>query len=455
MNSTIVKDLFEKRQNLITISIISFVLLLFCDNYLSSSLDVMSDIVKNPAGLILFASILIVSIIFSYFVLEGVFKLLEKKGSILSKYRKAFRIMQISLYSLSLLLLVDLFSDFKYYTINLNLIVLVSYGFSLSISLLASLKLFSWYRVNRSRFVILFGLTLFFIFINSLLSIFLFEVLLIEKPSEFDLSTPNIFDFECEENTINCYLKENLLMLQNYSLAIYFVLFWMCTILLLHHHINKVGKIKFFALVALPLILFYFQFVYTYEDFFTISDELRFDENIAFAIQLFIATLLTAACGILFGWGLLSIANLLKISIQVERFLKVAAVGVVTFFISANATVASGGMPPFGVPNLIFLPFSSILIYVGVFYSITSIANDISIKKFIKNSTYNELKIMGNLAESQMLDDMKLRVLSMTKKFSSELQEKSKLEEGSSEDNIKDYLNDVIDIYTKQKQNQI
>jgi len=54
-----------------------------------------------------------------------------------------------------------------------------------------------------------------------------------------------------------------------------------------------------------------------------------------------------------------------------------------------------------------------------------------------------------------MLDDMKLRVLSMTKKFSSELQEKSKLEEGSSEDNIKDYLNDVIDIYTKQKQNQI
>ena len=168
--------------------------------------------------------------------------------------------------------------------------------------------------------------------------------------------------------------------------------------------------------------------------------------------RLFIATLLTAACGILFGLGLLSIANLLKISLQVERFLKIAAIGVVTFFISANATVASGGIcPPFGVPNLVFLPFSSILIYVGIFYSITSIANDIRIKKFIKNSTFNELKIMGNLAESQMLDDMKLRVLSMTKKFSNELHEKSDLEEGSSEDNMKDYLNDVIDIYTKQK----
>ncbi len=455
MKSVNFKDLFEKRQNLVTISIISFIFLLFCDNYLSSSLDVMSDIVKNQAGMILFTSILIVSIIFSYFVLESIFKLLGKKKSNFSKHKKVFRIMQISLYCLSLLLFADLLSDHKYYTINLNLIVLISYGFSLSISLLASLKLFSWYRVNRSRFVFLFGLTLLFIFINSLLSLFLFEVLLIEKPSEFDMSTLNIFDFECEENTINCVLKENLLLLQNYSLVIYFVLFWACTILLLHQYINKVGKIKFFALVALPLILFYFQFIYTYEDFFTISNELRFDENIEFAIQLFIATLLTTFCGILFGWGLLSVGHLLKISVQVERFFKLAALGVVTFFISANATVASGGMPPFGVPNLVFLPFSSILIYIGIFYSITSIANDISIKKFIKNSTFNELKIMGNLAESQILDDMKLRVLRMTKKFSNELQEKNNSEEGSSEESMKDYLNDVIDIFTKQKKNQI
>ena len=132
MKSVIVKDLFEKKPNLVTISIISFIFLLFCDNYLSSSLDVMSDIVKNQAGLVLFAVILIVSIIFSYFVLENIFKLLEKKKSIFSKHKKGFRIMQISLYGLSLILLVDLLSDRKYYTVNLNLIVMISYGFSLS-----------------------------------------------------------------------------------------------------------------------------------------------------------------------------------------------------------------------------------------------------------------------------------------------------------------------------------
>ena len=52
--------------------------------------------------------------------------------------------------------------------------------------------------------------------------------------------------------------------------------------------------------------------------------------------------------------------------------------------------------------------------------------------------------------ESQILDDMKLRVLSSTK-FSSESQEKSNSEESSSEDNMNNYLNDIIDIFTKQK----
>ncbi|HKX97295.1 MAG TPA: hypothetical protein VJL78_05620, partial [Candidatus Nitrosocosmicus sp.] len=30
----------------------------------------------------------------------------------------------------------------------------------------------------------------------------------------YDMSTPNIFDFESEENTIDCILKENSLLLQ-------------------------------------------------------------------------------------------------------------------------------------------------------------------------------------------------------------------------------------------------
>lgn len=451
MNPILNFDFFEKESRILTIIIPTVVILLFCDNYLSSSLDVMSDIIKNPLGLVLFTMILLTSIVISFFFMEIILGIVQGKKSLFSKYRKAFKITQMVLYGLSIVLLFDILSDHRYFTFILNLIVTISYGSSISMSIIATIKFFTWYRTNRNKFVILFGLTLFFIFANSLISLFLFNSLLIEKPLEYSMLTPNVFAFECEENSLNCILKENLLLLQNYSLVIYFILFWGCTILLLHHHINKIGKVKFFALVSIPIILFYFQFVYTYEEFFTISEELKFDANVAFAFQLFLATLLTALCSILFGIGFFSVARLLKKSTKIEKFLFITGFGVITYFITANATLASAGMPPFGIPNIIFLPVSSMLMYIGIFYSMTSIANDIAIKKFIKNSTFKELKLIGNLAENQMLDEMKSRVLRMTQAFSKEIEQKNESELTNSPEEFKKYMSDVINIYKKQK----
>ncbi len=451
MNPLLSFDFFEKESRIVIIIIPIVVILLFCDNYLSSSLDVMSDVIKNQLGLILFTVILFTSIGISFFFMENILRIVKEKKSLFSKYRKAFRISQIALYGLSLGLLYDILSDHRYFTFILNLIVTISYGSSIFMSIIATIKFFSWYRTNRNKFVILFGLTLLFIFTNSLISLFLFNSLLLEKPLEYTMLTPNVFDFECEEESLNCILKENLLLLQNYTLVIYFILFWGCNILLLHRYIKKIGKIKFFVLFAIPIILFYFQFVYTYEEFFTISEELKFDENIAFAFQLFLGTLLTALCGLLFGIGFFSVGRLLKISPKVEKLLYITGLGVITYFITANATLASAGMPPFGIPNIVFLPISSMLMYIGIFYSMTAIANDIAIKKFIKNSTYNELKLIGNLAENQMIDEIKLRVLSMAQAFSNEMEQKNESELTNSPEEIKNYLSDVIDAYKKRK----
>ena len=46
------------------------------------------------------------------------------------------------------------------------------------------------------------------------------------------------------------------------------------------------------------------------------------------------------------------------------------------------------------------------------------ISNDVTVRKYIKNSTLNELKILGKFAQSQMIDNMKDKVLRMTKKYS-------------------------------------
>ena len=119
------------------------------------------------------------------------------------------------------------------------------------------------------------------------------------------------------------------------------------------------------------------------------------------------------------------------------------------FFISANATVVGAGLPPYGVSNIIVIPFASLLLYIGLYHAIVSISNDISVRKYIKNSTFRELKIVGNMAESQMVNDMKEKVVKMSKRYSKELEEKSNTESTTSEEDIKDYLEEAIKLLKK------
>jgi hypothetical protein len=214
---------------------------------------------------------------------------------------------------------------------------------------------------------------------------------------------------------------------------------------------KKIGKIRFLTLTITPLILFFFAFIYNYDDLYSLNENLKFDENVIFALQIFIVNLSNTLCGILYGLGFKSVANLFKMSPNIEKYLRMAAYGIILFFISANATIVGAGMPPFGLPSIIFLPFALLLFYVGIYYSIIAISNDISIRKYIKNSAYDELKIMGNLAESQMIDNMKAKVLGMTKKYSKEIHEKSNSEALETDEDLKNYLDEAINIFNKHK----
>jgi hypothetical protein len=212
---------------------------------------------------------------------------------------------------------------------------------------------------------------------------------------------------------------------------------------------KKIGKIRFLTLTITPLFLFFFAFIYHYDDLYSLNENLKFDDNVIFALQIFLVNLSNTLCGILYGLGFKSVANLFKMSPNIEKYLKMAAYGIILFFISANATIVGAGMPPFGIPSIIFLPFALLLFYVGIYYSIIAISNDISIRKYIKNSAYDELKIMGNLAESQMIDNMKIKVFDMTKKYSKEIHQKSNSEPLETDEDLRNYLDEAINIFNK------
>ena len=431
------------------ISIWVFVSLLFVDFYVSSITDVATSFIQTTVGGALFVSLMILSLLGSLVVMSSIWKIVDKKKSIFTRYKMLFRVMQIILYSLSAFLMIEIILGNKYYTISLTSLMVVSYGASIVMSLFVSFKLFSWYKENKNKFSFLFGLTIFFVFVNNLVSIFLFATLLSEKPFQIDITTPVVFNFECDDNSLYCMFKESIINIQSYTLMIYFSLFWVCNYFLLHYQIKKIGKIRFFTLITLPLVLFFFVFIYHYDELYSLTENMKFDESSIFMLQIFIVGFSIALCGILYGVGFKSVANLLKISPNVERYLIMASYGIILFFICVNATVIGSSFPPFGIPSIIFLPFASLLFYVGIYYSIIAISNDIRVRKYIKNSAYKELEIMGDLAQSQMIDNMKEKVLAMTKKYSEEIHQSNQSETMETEEDLRSYLDEAISIFNK------
>ena len=217
---------------------------------------------------------------------------------------------------------------------------------------------------------------------------------------------------------------------------------------------KKIGKIRFLALTVTPLVLFFFAFIYHYDDLYSLNENLKFDENLIFALQIFIVNLSNTLCGILYGLGFKSVANLFKMSPNIEKYLRMASYGII-LFLFGQCNHSWGGNASIWIPSIIFLPFALLLFYVGIYYSIIAISNDISIRKYIKNSAHDELKIMGNLAESQMIDNMKVKVLNMTKKYSKEIHQKSNSETLETEDDLKNYLDEAISIFKDNGKSQL
>jgi hypothetical protein len=61
---------------------------------------------------------------------------------------------------------------------------------------------------------------------------------------------------------------------------------------------------------------------------------------------------------------------------------------------------------------------------------------------------------MGNLAQSQMVDNMKEKVLSMTKKYSKEIHQRSESETMETEEDLRSYLDEAINIFNKSSKNK-
>jgi hypothetical protein len=436
----IVNGKYHIDNNRLFVAFLIVYIALIADISIGNISDIVVDFSVSPGGIVMFVSIAVVFVLGQYFILKYI---MNKKGtSSTGTQRISYRAVQVVQYALAVIMIaitLQVVFASSYYTMELMIAVLLSYGMAAILMGALSWRLFVWFKFSKSIATLFYALAAAMITINAIDSLIFFNVVLSEKSTIINSELEVIFQVGFEPGTFMSLVA----MIQTTSMVGYFVLTWAGTILLLIHHMKRVGKIKFWILVTLPLIYFMSYYINLYE---VTNPDSPVTQALSsnFIIPILLFTYSIALCGILFGIAFYSIARSIKENKEIRIFMLITAYGFVLFFNAADATVLQAGYPPFGLANVSFVGLSAFLIFVGLYSSAISVAKDVQLRSFIKKSVKDEAKFLASIGTAQMQEELEKRIMTITRDKSEEISQFDEISPSLSEDEMKRYLEEVI-----------
>jgi len=159
-----------------------------------------------------------------------------------------------------------------------------------------------------------------------------------------------------------------------------------------------------------------------------------------------------SAGGILFGIALWTVTRHLRKTSVVRGYMIISAFGLVLLFTSNQASVLlTAPYPPFGLAAASFMGLSSYLVLVGIYSSAISVSEDSILRQSIRTIAINESRLLDSIGMAQMEQQIHKKVVEFTKQNQNRMEEETGIQSSLSEEDVKDYLQQVIREVKKQK----
>jgi hypothetical protein len=268
---------------------------------------------------------------------------------------------------------------------------------------------------------------------NAISTIVLFDFILLQKPAIVTPSSDVIYQGNFEPENPMSIVSTALAITQN----AYFVLVWAGTVLILRHNIQRLGKVKFWALV-IPPILFFMGFYITFYE--TINPPDPNTEQLPPLAIILIILYSAMAAGILFGVGFLSIAKSFRSETNIRDYMLITAYAFIIFFVSSGATISQAGYPPYGLANVLFVGPSTFLMFTGLYRSAVSVSEDVRLRSLIRNTAKSQAGLLGDMGSAEMQKEIERKVMIAVKSNAEILSKQSGVEPSMSEQEITEYI---------------
>ena len=383
----------------------------------------------------------------TYFLLKFV---REKSKSVVSKdpYLKVISttvmVVQFLLIALVIFLLFEILFTSQYDTPLFVATALISEILALGLLGLFAQRFLSWFILNRqSTVVLIYGLS-FAVAAFSLAVIVIYDVTYLpQKDPHITPQTGVVFPNTLEPGS----LLDILFSVYTFLNMISFGLLILGTAILLFHYSKKIGQVKFWVIILLPLVYFISSSVENLKIYAPTTDAQWFNWYL-------FSSLNSTAGGILFGVAFWTIGKTFNQNSAVKEYLKFAAFGFVLLFISTQASPSGAPYPPYGIITMTFLPLSSHMIFLGLYSTAISISQDIQLRQSIKKVATQDSNLLSSIGTAHMEQEIQRKIdrfKDVVQEEEKELEQKTGIEANIKEEDLKSILEEVLQEVGKTK----
>ena len=219
-----------------------------------------------------------------------------------------------------------------------------------------------------------------------------------------------------------------------------FSFMWIATAILLSHYRFKMGRIKYFILISIPLIYYLFPFEAYFGNIFF---SLILDYPISFTIIYILIFSATKQIGALFFSIFFLIASTLIAKSKIRQSILFSAVGMAIIFGSLEiATLQYTVYPPFGLITAAFMPLGLYLLFIEILSSAQNISRNIAIRKELYKTANSQLDLLKIIGMAQMEKELLKRYKSIAK-HTSISEELNNLDQTEIREIVYDVLNEL------------
>ena len=427
---------------LMSILVVTFVV----DSQIGYIADFIPERLATNEGIALFIGLAVVFAIGGILTLEYV-KTKTKEGRARALHLHATHIgvtiAQYVLIAIIAFVIAQILVTAQYNTVMIAAALSISYGLWIITLALLSRAFLSWLRSSRSNvtvskrnvMVLILTLSMMAYVVNGATGLANYLLMLqeqLEVVTSVDVAFFPEFDPESLQQQVNAVYQ--------ISAAVAYVLTWIGTVMLLRPYMHRIGKIKFYAIMGSAMVYYLIQYPLFVLGIVTPTGE----SDIEVMNTILITSIAGVFSGIIFGAAFLSIARTLQKGSALREYMIIAAYGLLLFYVAGSATATQAAYPPFGLASVSFTGLSCYLIYVGLYSSAISVSQDLALRQSIGQSVKEQSKFLDSMGTAQMEAELQTRVLRTAKKASDSMEEETGLESSMTEDDMKDYMEIVM-----------